>query len=279
MSHRLITISVLFCALICSVPAWSARMPRGSFLVQPAGSVWQLKTQIENTPVVAARYEKHFGIPATQFARYVQSHLALRRLKSTGNYKVFHVKKDGTIGSQIRRLRKGTAVFLHLQTGKLVLLAECGNPMSTTLPGYVAPTAQYTPPSVDDPFARAEPVPPVEEPPLPPPATTLEPNGLEDPTMAQMQTADIPLWEADPATMLPDLPIPRTGSFAYAPMSSLPSSFVLGVGAIAITLGGSTGWRGGSNPPPAVPEPTSLAFWMAGLPFVALRLRRRGKTR
>lgn len=36
-------------------------MPRGAFLVQPVGSVWQLKTQIQSVPVVAARYEKHFA--------------------------------------------------------------------------------------------------------------------------------------------------------------------------------------------------------------------------
>lgn len=254
-------------------------MPRGSFLVQPAGSVWQLKTQIESTPVVAARYEKHFGIPAAQFARYVQSHLALRRLKSRGDYRVFHVEKDGTIGSQIRRLRKGTAVFLHLQTGKPVLLAECGNPMSTTLPGYTAPTVQYTPPSVGDPFASTAPVPPVEEPPLPPPASTIDPNLPEDFMMTQVQTADIPLWEADPALILPDLPLLPAGSLASVASPSLPSPFVVGVGGITIALSG--GWsngRGGTNPPPAVPEPASLVFWTAGLPLVVLRLRRRGKT-
>lgn len=280
MSHRLIAISVLWCALICSVPAQSARMPRGSFLVQPARSAWQLKTQIESTPLVAARYEKHFGIPAAQFVRYIQSDLGLRRLKSTGDYKVFHVKKDGTIGSQIRRLRKGTAVFLHLRTGKPVLLAECGNPMSTTLPGYTAPTAQDTLPSVGEPSASAAPVTPVEEPPLPPPVSTLEPNGLEDPVLAQMQTAEIPLWEADQMLMLPDLPLSSAGSLAHLAVPSLPSPFVAGVG--GITIAPSGGWsngRGGTNPPPAVPEPASLVCWAAGLPLVAFHQRRKSETR
>lgn len=236
-------------------------MPRGSFLVQPVGSVWQLKTQVQSVPVVAARYEKHFGVPAPQFARYVQSQLGLRHLKSTGSYRVFHVKKDGTIGSQIRRLKKGTAVFMHLKSGEPVLLAECGNPMSTKLPGYTVPTGQTAPPPRGTASTPVAPEAPGEEL-LPPPTATLEPELLEDPAMAQSLSADLPPWEADPALSMPELPIAHTALLAYASPASLTPLFTVGAGGMVLSLGGgSPSGRGGSNPPPAVPEPASVLLW------------------
>lgn len=272
MSHRLMLLFVLYLVLSCSVPGWGARMPRGSFLVQPAASVWQLSKQIETTPTVAARYERHFGVPAPQFVRYVRSHFALRRLSSAGSYRVFHIKKDGTIGSQIRRLKKGTAIFMHLRTGQPVLLAECGNPMSTSLPGYVAPSAQNPP----QPTADATPpvVPPsVEEPPLPPPVATLEPSLLEDPALAQIQMGDLPAWQADAMLSIPDLPSSQISAFAYASPVALTPLFTVGTGVVLSLGGGSASGRGGGDLP-AVPEATSLLLWTAAVPLVAIHRRR-----
>jgi hypothetical protein len=132
-------IRVLFAVgplLLYAVPTWSAAMPRGSFLTQPVQSTWQLAQQVRTNPVVAARYEKHFGVSPSRFADYAQSQLRYQRLKSAGCYRVFFIRKDGSIGSNVRKLRKGTEVFMHVRTGKPVLLAECGNPMTTALPGY-----------------------------------------------------------------------------------------------------------------------------------------------
>ncbi|MEJ5252723.1 MAG: hypothetical protein HPY54_03725 [Chthonomonadetes bacterium] len=252
-------------------------MPRGSFLIQPAASVWQLSKQVESTPVVAARYERHFGVPAAQFVRYVRSHLALRRLNSAGSYRVFHIKKDGTIGSQIRRLRKGTPVFMHLRTGQPVLLAECGNPMSTSLPGCAAPSVQNPPlPTAD----ATEPVlpPQVEEPPLPLPVATLEPNLFDDPALAPMQMDDLPPWDADIVLSIPDLPSSHTGALAYASPAALAPLFTMGAGVILSLGGGSSGGRGGGDLP-AVPEATSLLLWTAAVPLVAIHRWRRSRRR
>ncbi len=272
MSYRLMLLFVLYFVLSCSAPGWSARMPRGSFLVQPAASVWQLSKQIETTPTVAARYERHFGVPAPQFVRYVRSHFALRRLSSAGSYRVFHIKKDGTIGSQIRRLKKGTAVFMHLRTGQPVLLAECGNPMSTSLPGYVTPSVQNPPlPTAD----ATEPVlpPQVEEPPLPPPVATLEPSLLDDPALAQIQMGDLPPWQADAMLSIPDLPSSHAGALAYASPVALTPLFTVGTGVVLSLGGGSASGRGGGDLP-AVPEATSLLLWTAAVPLVAIHRRR-----
>lgn len=272
MSKRFITLFALT-LLVYNAPSWSAHMPRGSFLVQPAGSAWQLATQVQRMPVVAARYERHFGIPAPEFARYVQSHCGVRRLKSTGTYRVFHIKKDGSIGSQMRRLRMGTSVFIHLRTGEPVLLAECGNPMSTNLPGYIAPIGQSTPLPVETPPNAVVPEPPVEE--ILPPVTTLEPGLLEDPAMAQALSADLSPWEADPILTMPDLPVSHVGALAYAAPASLAPLFTGGGVGIVLSLGGTLGGRGGNNPPPAIPEPSSLLLWGVAGTLLALAWWRR----
>lgn len=277
MSHRLMFSLIVFSALICSGPGWGARMPRGSFLVQPAASVWQLSKQIESTPTVAARYERHFGVPAPQFVRYVRSHIALRRLSSAGSYRVFHIKKDGTIGSQIRRLRKGTAVFMQLRTGQPILLAECGNPMSTSLPGYVAPSVQNPPQPTADATPPVVP-PPVEEPPLPPPVATLEPSLLDDPALAQIQMGDLLPWQADAMLSIPDLPSSQISAFAYTSPVALTPLLTVGTGVVLSLGGGSTGGRGGGDLP-TVPEATSLLLWTAAVPLVAIHRWRRSRRR
>ncbi|GIV20355.1 MAG: hypothetical protein KatS3mg023_2106 [Armatimonadota bacterium] len=269
--------ALLVCLLLTMHSAQGARMPRGSFLRQPAHSAAQLASQIRRDPVVAARYEKHFGVPATQFATYAQGQLGLRPLKSNGSYTVFFIRKDGTIGSSVRRLRKGTPVFLHLRTHQPVLLAECGNPMGTSLPGYSAPAAQDAAPP--QPTRTADmPIEQMLESPLSPPVQSPTPEILDVPEMAQVQSLELPLWEADAALSVPDLVFSHPSAMAYAAPASLAPLFLVGASGL-ISLGGDPSGRGGSPTPPAVPEPASLTLWaVVGGAAASVRWLRNRKT-
>ncbi len=260
--------------LACGMPVWSSGMPRGAFLRQPAYSAAQLASQIRRDTVVASRYTTHFGVPAAQFAAYAQSQLGLRRLKSGGSYRVFFISKDGSIGSSVRQLRKGTAVFMHLSTGKPVLLAECGNPMSTSLPGYSVPTTQGAPRPSPATSANTS-IEQVLEDPMPPPVQSVAPDVFADPVAAQLQMPDLPLWEADAALVVPDLPVFQAASAAYAAPASLAPLFMVGASGL-FSLGGTPSGRGGATPP-AVPEPASLVLWtVAGSGLIlARRVRQR----
>ncbi len=254
--------------LLYAAPTWSAPMPRGSFLTQPVHSTWQLAQQVRTNPVVAARYEQHFGVSAPRFAEYVQSQLRYRPLKSSGSYRVFFIKKDGSIGSNVRKLRKGTAVFMHVRTGKPVLLAECGNPMSTTLPGYTVPASQNATRALP---VTADPVPVGQAPEdtLSPPVSSLMPDTLDEQLLPQMQTPDLPLWAADVVLAAPEFVLPQAVSLAYTAPASLTPLFMVGASGL-FSLGGSLPGRGGSLPPPAVPEPASFVLWAvagAGMVF------------
>lgn len=277
MSNRLMFVfSVLF---LYAAPTWSAQMPRGSFLTQPARSAWQLGTQVRTNPLVAARYEKHYGVSASQFADYAQGQLGVRPLKRSGSYRVFFIRTDGSIGSRVRKLHKGTPAFVHLRTGKPVLLAECGNPMSTDLPGYSAPGGQST--TAPKPKATAA-VPVQEEPEVVPPlpVTSLPPDFFGLPETAQMQTGDMSLWEAPLVLIVPDLPLAGAGLAAYTAPVSLAPLFLVGASGL-FSFGSDPAGRGGTTPP-AVPEPASLILWaVAGGAAISTRWvrRRREATR
>ena len=253
--------------LLYAVPTWGAPMPRGSFLTQPVHSTWQLAQQVRTNPVVAARYERHYRVSASRFADYAQSQLRFQRLKSGGSYRVYFIKTDGTIGSSVRKLRKGTAVFMHVRTGKPVLLAECGNPMGTNLPGYTAPPSQTrnrAVPETADPVS-AEPLP---ENPLPPPVSSLMPDTTDAQLLSQIQDVDLPLWAADAMLSAPEFTLPQGAVTAFAPPASLTPMLMVGASGL-FSLGGGGQGRGGS-PPPAVPEPASLVLWITGLGAAAL---------
>ncbi|GIV15020.1 MAG: hypothetical protein KatS3mg022_0455 [Armatimonadota bacterium] len=274
MLKRYVFLLLMSLLLAQQTPVWSARMPRGSFLRQPAHSAAQLASQVQRDPIVASRYEKHFGVPAAQFASYVRSQLGLRHLQSGGSYRVFFVKKGGTMGSSVRRLRQGTAVFMHLRTNKPVLLAECGNPMGTSLPGYSAPASRSV-----TPFEPARTViTPTEQAPeasLPPPVHSPSPDVFEDPALVQTQAMEPVLWEADVALSAPDLPVSHISSVAYAAPATLTPLFMVGASGL-VSLGGGAPGRGGSSPPSAVPEPTSLVLWViAGGTLILVRRAKR----
>lgn len=250
-------------------------MPRGSFLRQPVHSAAQLANQVRRDPVVAARYEKHYGIPATQFASYVQQHLGLRRLSKGGRYQVFFVRPDGSIHSQPRVLRRGTPVFLHLRTGEPVLLAECGNPMGTRLPGVVGAQAQAT--RGADPPRTPQPTVSEEEMPVSPAVVTAPDMGQATVASSEL-LAHLPVEAMGERLSVPDLPATQEGLGAYSAFASAIPLLLLSAGAVYSGGSGSLPSQRGTAPPvpPAVPEPSTLVLWAAaGTGILLARLRGR----
>ena len=265
---RFALVSVLILLSLGASDASGRRMPPGSFLLKPAYSVAQLTAQVNNQPLVASRYEKHFGVTAQQFTRYAQSHLGLRRLPRAGRYRVYYIKPDGTIGSQVRYLRKGTRVFLHLRFGQPVLLGECGNPMQAALPGWVPPHATVLPPRV-----TAPPVTPKSEPPLPePPIQTIAYDMPAVEAPVPLEPVSLTHWQADPILKAYE-PMPPISAPAWKAQRPylLPMALFALLGAVG-TLETS------SRPPAVIPEPATLGV-LAGAAGVLLLLDRRRRTR
>lgn len=239
-------------------------MPRGSFLVKPARSVTQLTIQIRKHPKVAQRYTNHFGVPASQFAQYAQAQLGLRRLPRSGRYRVYFVMPDGRIGSTVRRLRKGTLVFLHLRSRQPVLLGECGNPLTAQLPGYIPARVTAAPPRVTQPPVVA----PGKPSPLEPPVPTLATQWAEPSPPAELQTVDLSPWYSEPAQTLlaPDLPaapVTRVSRPHLAPL------LLVGLVGLMESAGKP------ANPPPVIPEPASVASLSVALVLLMVGEKRR----
>lgn len=262
-------------AFSCSSVAWGKRMPRGSFLNGPVTSSAQLASMVRKDPVMAARYAAHFGVPVQSIADYVQSHLGLRALPRSGKYRVFFVREDGTIGEEVRYLPKGSKVFVHLPSGQPVLVGECGNPMTTELPGYAPRRAENEPPVV---VLKREPSTPVEEPvPAPavePPVLTAvypvlpEPSTLPEP----VNTVSLALWESEPIVSTEGLEVNTSTGSRDDGIVLVPLLLVALLGAIESSH---------STPPPfVIPEPASMASLGAGMALLAAweRRRRRNKS-
>ncbi len=263
MKQRTLFILLMMALWLCPAVASRGQMPRGSFLVKPAHSVAQLAAQVQSNRIVASRYERHFGVTAEQFARYAQNQLGLRRLTRAGSYRVYFIKSDGTVGSRVRRLRRGTPVFLHLRSGKPVLLGECGNPMQAVLPGLAPPPVATLPPRVTPPSPPRKPETPLPEPPV----QTL---ALEAPTAQAplpLELVVLTTWQADPmlSSLEPALP-PETPALKPRRTHLFPLAFLALLGAF------HEGTR--PTPPAPIPEPAPVAVLGAGIVLLAgLRAR------
>ncbi|MCL6475262.1 MAG: hypothetical protein K6U75_09450 [Firmicutes bacterium] len=252
----------LTATLLVSSEAQAARMPRGSFLVQPATSAAQLANQVRANPVVASRYARHFGVPAPEFAQYAQTHLGLRRLPRGGVFRVFFIRADGDVESRARYLPKGTRVFLHLRSGQPVLLGTCGNPLTSVLPGYPPPRrVTVVPPRVITP-----PVAPPREPPLLEPAapTTLLdlPSPPDPPPLVPISLS---VWQAEP--------LAAQSEPALEPLIGRPRAFPLLPLFIVAGLGLSQGGDVSVNPPVPIPEPASAMTLLAGAALLVVTHR------
>ncbi|MCS7190969.1 MAG: hypothetical protein NZ843_05145 [Fimbriimonadales bacterium] len=255
-----------------------AVVPPNSYLIRPVTSARELANQIRTEPVVAQRYARHFKRSAWEFAEYVEKNLRLTRLPQAQVFNVYYTRPNEQILVVRRTLPKGTPVFVEKKTGKPILKANCGNPLT---PAVSIPTPQAQVPielaSVATPspvFAEAIDV---------PQSPTIELVELPEAPIEEVVAADVLPTETLVETLPEAAPEPEAPP-TLAPVATSPAATELP----PIYRGGSN-WlgflplialipvRGGGDYAP-IPEPTSALILGAGLGLL-YPLSRRAFTR
>jgi hypothetical protein len=259
--------SVFVLSLLTSVAIAAesiAVVPRNSYLIRPVASARDLANQIRTEPVVAQRYARHFKRSAWEFADYVEKNLRLTRLERAQTFNVYYSPPDDRLLVVRRTLPKGTPVFVEKRSGKPILKANCGNPLT--------PAASIPPPQATLPVEVAS-----VATPIPMFADTI--NAPQAPVIEIVEIAETPIEEVVAADVLPTetlvetlpeaVPEPEVppvlSPVASAPTPQLPPAIRGGLNWLPflplITL---LAPRGGDNFAP-IPEPTSALILGAGL--------------
>jgi hypothetical protein len=258
MNMRKYFILLILPAMLCTSAVHAAkakRMPPGSFLTSPVGSVDQLAQAVKKDETLAARYAKHFGMASSGLSEYFSKNLKLSTLSKPGAFTVYYVTRSGRIKVHKKWLRAGTKVFVDPK-GTPVILVICGNPLVREL---IQPVAE-----VKAPPAPVQPTPVVSEPaPLPveiaetPIAEPIETQVLSEPPM------EVHLLTPEPMAI---------SSQAAASSSGKSGWFIPGlVGVGAAVSGGG----GGSHHVNVVPEPGSLILLASGISYLGFIFRKR----
>ena len=241
-----------------------AVVPRNSYLVRPVASARELANQIRTEPVVAQRYARHFRRSAWEFADYVEKHLRLTRLERAQTFNVYYAPPDDRLLVVRRTLPKGTPVFVEKRSGKPILKANCGNPLT--------PAASIPPPQATRPIeiaSVATPTPVFAEVIDTPQTPTIEIVEIVDAPIEEVVAADVLPTETLVETLPESAPEPEAppvlSPVASAPTPQLPPAIRGGPNWLPflplITL---LAPRGGDNFAP-IPEPTSALILSAGL--------------
>jgi hypothetical protein len=109
-------------------------------------SVDELVDAVHHDKALAHRYAAQFGVPAEKIAAYCRANLTFTSLNRPGTYMVYFVGAGGRITSARRFLEVGEKVFVT-PSGKPLLLACCGNPLTRVFPEndvFAPPTLSVT---------------------------------------------------------------------------------------------------------------------------------------
>ena len=243
-----------------------AVVPRNSYLIRPVASARELANQIRTEPVVAQRYARHFKRSAWEFADYVEKNLRLTRLERAQTFNVYYSPPDDRLLVVRRTLPKGTPVFVEKRSGKPILKANCGNPLT---PAAAIPT----PPQATLPVEVAS-----VATPIPMFADTI--NAPQAPVIEIVEIAEAPIEEVVAADVLPTETLvetlPESAPEPEAPPTLAPVAASPTTQLPPVVTGGGFNWlpflplialvtpRGGESVEP-IPEPTSALILGAGL--------------
>ncbi len=235
-------------------------LPPGSYIRQPAATVEELVSQVQNDPVVAARYARLFHM-SPEAVRLAFRNLRRSTLTHDEVMRVYYVHGD-KLGYKLRRVRAGEPVF-SLPNGAPVLVAVCGNPLRATLlpPSLALQIPDFSP--TEEVETVSPPFPPVIaerlEAPAPFPIGPVVPPVLAEVTPNFVEETGV-------------IPPVVTAAPNLFPLLLLPFlAFIPGGG------GGTPSFPGPPPPPtpvPAVPEPSAYALMAcAGVGLVLFRAR------
>jgi hypothetical protein len=239
-------------------------VPRNSYLVRPVASAQELANQIRTEPVVAQRYARHFKRSAWEFADYVEKNLRLTRLERAQTFNVYYAPPDDRLLVVRRTLPKGTPVFVEKRSGKPILKANCGNPLT--------PAASIPPPQATRPIeiaSVATPTPVFAEVIDTPQTPTIEIVEIADAPIEEVVAADVLPTETLVETLPESAPEPEVPP-TLAPVMTSPTT------QLPPAIRGGPNWlpflplitllapRSGDDFAP-IPEPTSALILGAGL--------------
>jgi len=233
------------------------RTPPGSFLVYRAVTIKQLCGQVASSSLVRSRYASHFGVPASQLAKYFTENLTLVSVKSPIRTQSWYIDKQGNMSVKGKLLPRGTMVFAT-KDGEPLLAWSCGNPLRASLPSTVAKTKTSGTAQI---AVLPKKLPPVAPPPV---ETKVLANPVETITAEAVTAVPAPaVVAAVPVEAPPALAVAAAPAVAVPPIMVAGSSFPF---AALLPLAGLAAIpHNHPNPPPVVPEPTSLMTLVAGL--------------
>lgn len=225
------------------------RVETGAFVRKPAATVKALIYQIENDPVVADRFMRHFHMSQSEVVGYLGG-LHLARLKNDGSYRVFNVHADGVIRARVFELKAGTLVFADAN-GKPVLKKNCANPLTMGDISVVRDERTEPAPDVLIPAAEIE------------PSEALVAAELEQPPFVPMGQEVTPPQPITPVEARSS--VGGAGGFMFIPLILVGTTTKNFFSTKTVVC-------------PPVPEPATLATFALAPGLMYLRKRRRNKS-